>query len=134
MPTVTRWLVKTSFVYLSFALLLGILQTIPRWTSAVFFPSYVHLLAFGWLTQLIFGISIWMLPKFSNENPRGYDWINWLTYFCLNFGLVLRFVFEPLQSVAWANWRAGGLILSAILQWLSCIVFVGQAWFRVKGR
>jgi len=134
MPTVTRWFVKTSFVYLGFALGLGILQSLPGKSSAVFFPATWHLLVFGWLTQLIFGIAIWMLPKFNSENPRGYAWINWLTFLCLNLGLVLRFLFEPFPNPLGANWRGGLLILAAFLQWLGCLAFIGQAWIRVRGR
>lgn len=134
MPTVTRWFVKSSFLYLVLALFLGILQTLPGWRTTALFPSYLHLLVFGWLTQLIFGIAIWMLPKFSNENPRGYEWLNWLTYGSLNLGLILRFLFEPLQLSPWVSWRGGGLVVSAFLHWLSCLIFIGQAWVRVKGR
>lgn len=134
MPKVTRWFVKTSFLHLAFALLLGILQTLPNWRAAALLPSYLHLLVFGWLTQLIFGIAIWMLPKFSNEHPRGYEWLNWLTYGSLNLGLVLRFGFEPLQVASWNNWRAVFLVFAAFLHWLSCLIFIAQAWVRVKGR
>lgn len=134
MPTVTRWFVKTSFLHLAFALLLGVLQTLPGWRATALFPAYLHLLVFGWLTQLIFGIAIWMLPKFSNEHPRGYDMLNWITYIGLNLGLVVRFVFEPLQGTLSSSWRAGFLVLAAFLQWSSCLVFVAQSWVRVKGR
>jgi hypothetical protein len=26
------------------------------------FPVYLHLLNFGWLTQLLFGVALWMFP------------------------------------------------------------------------
>ncbi|PWH17658.1 MAG: hypothetical protein DDG59_07720 [Anaerolineae bacterium] len=134
MPKVTRWFVKTSFIHLVFALILGMLQSLPQWKMGGWFPSYLHWLVFGWLTQLIFGIAIWMLPKFSNEKPRGYDWLNWMTYGSLNFGLGLRLVFEPWQLSSWATGRAWVLIIAAFLQWFACLIFVGQAWVRVRGR
>ncbi len=134
MPTVTRWFVKTSFIHLAFALFVGVLQTLPQWRVGTLYPSYLHLLVFGWLTQLIFGIAIWMLPKFSSEKPRGHDWINWLTYASINLGLVLRFLVEPLQMTNGLNWRGWILIISAFLHWIGCLAFVGQAWVRVKGR
>lgn len=134
MPSVTRWFVKTSFVHLVLALILGILQSLPTIKVAAWFPSYLHLLVFGWLTQLIFGIAIWMLPKFSNQRPRGYEWLNWLTYGSLNLGLGLRFAFEPFPMTSWGSWRAIALVSSALLQWLACLIFVGQAWVRVRGR
>ncbi|GAB4415513.1 MAG: hypothetical protein Kow002_00690 [Anaerolineales bacterium] len=134
MPTITRWFVKTSLVMLVLALLIGVYQQIPGLPKQGYFPVYLHLLAFGWLTQLIFGIAVWMLPKFTSEKPRGYEWINWLTYISLNFGLLLRFIFEPLYGSERLAWSGVGLILAAILQWLAGVLFAGQAWFRVKGR
>ena len=74
MPTLTRWFIKTSFVYLALALAVGLLlalQPIFRLTTlGGLFPVYIHLLVFGWLTQLVFGVVYWMFPKYSTEKPR----------------------------------------------------------------
>jgi len=48
-------------VCLAFALVLGILLT--SGVTNGLFPVYIHLLVFGWLTQLIFGVIYWMFPK-----------------------------------------------------------------------
>jgi len=134
MPAIARWFVKTSFVFLILALLVGVYQQIPGAVQSGIFPVYVHLLVFGWLTQLIFGIALWMLPKFSHQHPHGYEWLNGGTYLTLNAGLLLRLIFEPLQS--WqASLPAGwALVLAAILQWLAGMMFVFNAWSRIKGR
>ncbi len=134
MPAITRWFVKTSLVFLILALLVGIYQQIPAAVQGGLFPVYVHLLVFGWLTQLIFGIAVWMLPKFNTQHPRGYEWLNWGTYITLNVGLLLRLIFEPLQSGR-ASFPAGwALVLAAVLQWLAGMMFVVNAWSRIKGR
>ncbi len=134
MPTITRWFVKTSLALLVLALGLGIYQQIPGAPQSGLFPVYLHLLTFGWLTQLIFGIAIWMLPKFTSERPRGYEWVNWLTYISLNAGLVLRAIFEPLQGASVLAWSGAALMVAALLQWLAGVSFAAQAWFRVRGR
>ena len=60
MPLLTRWVIKTSFVYLGIALAIGILLAgqslwhLPVVIAALF-PDYIHLLVVGWLTLLIFG-------------------------------------------------------------------------------
>jgi hypothetical protein len=134
MPAITRWFVRTSLLFLILALLVGIYQQIPNVPQKGVFPVYLHLLAFGWLSQLIFGIAIWMLPKFSNERPRGYEWLHWGTYIAMNLGLLLRFLFEPAQShqpTALGGWA---LVVAAVLQWLAGMMFVINAWPRVKGR
>ncbi len=134
MPATTRWFVKTSLVFLILALLIGIYQQIPAAVQGGIFPVYVHLLVFGWLTQLIFGIAVWMLPKFNTQHPRGYEWLNWGTYITLNMGLLLRLIFEPLQSGRVSLPAGWALVLAAILQWLAGMMFVFNAWSRIKGR
>ncbi len=134
MPTITRWFVKTSFVFLGVGLALGVYLLLPGRPVGGLFPVYLHLLTVGWLTQLIFGIAIWMLPKFSLERPRGYEGLNWLVYISLNLGLGLRAIFEPLPMEALAPWRGVALVAAAGLQWLAGVVFAAQAWVRVKGR
>jgi heme/copper-type cytochrome/quinol oxidase subunit 1 len=133
MPTITRWFVKTSLIMLGLGFVLAIYLQIPNTSSSGLFPVYLHIITVGWLTQLIFGIAIWMLPKFSTERPRGYEALNWLTYITLNLGLLLRSLFEPSSGLFPAPWREVALLLSAIFQWVAGITFATQAWIRVKG-
>ncbi|MFT3895418.1 MAG: hypothetical protein QM730_27655 [Anaerolineales bacterium] len=67
MPPLTRWFLKAALVYLILALCAGILLALPD-PIAGLFPVYFHLLTFGWLTQLIFGVALWMFPKFTSPN------------------------------------------------------------------
>ena len=82
MPSLTRYFVKTSLVYLALGLLVGLalaLQdvfSLPVSLSGLF-PVYLHLLVIGWLSQLIFGIAFWMFPKYSREMPRGNESLGW---------------------------------------------------------
>lgn len=130
MPLPTRMLIKTALVYLMLALLLGILLTLG--VPNGFFPVYIHLLVFGWLTQLIFGIVYWMFPKYSNQHPRGWEALSWITYAALNIGLILRAIAEPLQTSHASNLFGTLLVLSAILQWLAGVAFIANTWQRVK--
>jgi len=159
MPTVTRWYVKTSLISLLIGISIGITQLIPDINFPGAYPIFIHLLTFGWLTQLIFGIAIWMFPTFSKEQPRGPEWVSWLIYGSLNIGLLLRVIFEPLQLVRpnhlteWAvdffkfldanqflihvlftndivQWA---LLLSAVFQWLAGVLFVVVIWSRARG-
>ncbi len=136
MPPLTRWFIKTSFVYLGLALIAGLLQAVqPLWglgSLAGIFPVYIHLLVFGWLTQLIFGVAFWMFPKFSLEEPRGSDRLGWWTYGLLNAGLVLRAIAEPINSVRPEALTGWVLVLSAAIQFSAGLTFVINTWGRVK--
>ncbi len=93
---------------------------------------YIHLLVFGWLTQLIFGVIYWMFPKYTNQFPHGHESLGWITYGSLNIGLLLRAIAEPLQASQPNNLSGALLVVSAILQWLAGVVFIANTWQRVK--
>lgn len=141
MPPLTRWFVKTSFVYFALSLLLGVLLAAQSaWnilpSAAAFFPTYFHLLAEIWISMLIIGVVFWMFPKYSLDRPRRSERTAWASYILLNAGLLLRLFSEPANSLAAspaALWDIL-LILAAMLQWLGGLAFVVNTWGRVKER
>lgn len=132
MPLLTRVFIKTGMICLALALTLGILLAFG--VTNGFFPVYIHLLVFGWLTQLIFGVIFWMFPKYSTEKPRGNETLGWWTYILLNLGLLVRGIAEPMQATRANTFSAWVLVLSAILQFASGLLFVINSWGRVKER
>jgi len=136
MPPLTRWFVKTSFLYLGLALITGLLMefhsVLKLTMPGGFFPVYIHLFVLGWLTQLIFGVVFWMFPKYSAEKPRGSETLGWWTYILLNAGLLLRAVAEPINSIQPNPFSGWTLVLSAIIQFLAGLLFVANSWGRVK--
>jgi heme/copper-type cytochrome/quinol oxidase subunit 1 len=139
MRTLTRWFIKTSFVYFILALLVGVmLGAVSIWdlpvSAAKIYPSYLHLMVEGWITMLIIGVAIWMFPKFSQEKPHGDERLGWACYVLLNTGLLLRIISEPQADLSGsiATMWAAILTLAALLQWLCGMAFVINAWGRVK--
>jgi hypothetical protein len=130
MPTITRWFIKASLVSLVLGLAAGIWQQVA--SAAGMFPVYLHLLTFGWLTQLIFGVALWMFPVYSKEQPRGPEWLTWSIFAALNLGLLLRVIFEPLQSLSPTALGTWALVAAAILQWLSGVGFAAAVWTRIR--
>lgn len=139
MPTLTRWFIKSAFVYLAAALLLGVLLALrapaglPDWL-AYFSPVYFHLFMVGWVTQMIFGVIYWMFPIVTRARPRGSERLGWATYILLNVGLLLRVAGEPLNSLLPRSGWGWALVASAFFQWLAAMFFVVNAWPRVKER
>lgn len=137
MPPLTRWFIKSSLVFFVAALITGLAQSarsvieVPELFGALG-PVYFHLFLVGWISQLIFGVVFWMFPKYSMERPRGSETLGWVTFGCINLGLVLRAISEPLvaqgASGVW-GWLLG---LSALLQWVGGMAFVTNTWPRVK--
>lgn len=137
MPTLTRWYIKLAILYFLTALLVGVAQAARApaafypWVAAAG-PAALHLLVVGWITQMIFGVAYWMFPKYSADAPRGIDALAVTTFVCLNSGLVLRVVVEPLQAVHPAPAQGALLVLAAVLQWLAGIGFAVNTWPRIK--
>jgi hypothetical protein len=131
MPTLTRWFIRTSLVYLIAALALGVALWLNLPVTSLQ-PVYLHLLMLGWIGQLIFGVVFWMFPKYSAARPRGDERLGWATYVLLNAGLVLRAIGEPLAA-AQPQLGAGWLLaVAAVLLWLAGALFVVNTWARVK--
>lgn len=138
MPLLTRWFVRSALAWLLLALAGGILLAsgvaarIPGTELVLPYPTYLHLVTVGWLTNLIFGVAFWMFPRYTAESPRGSDALGWTSYAGLNAGLLLRLIGEPAQLAG-----AGGrtlLLLSAGLQLLGGWAFVLNIWPRVKAK
>ncbi|MEN9936507.1 MAG: hypothetical protein RLZZ387_3086 [Chloroflexota bacterium] len=135
----SRVFIKTALGYLLAAFLVGALVLANQGlglSGAIWalLPVYYHLLMVGWVTQLIFGVALWMFPPLTRERPRGDERLGWLAYAALNGGLLLRAVAEPAHT-----WRPGpisgaALALSALLQPLAAWAIVTALWPRVKTR
>lgn len=133
MPLLTRWFLKAALIYLVLALCTGIFLALPGTVRMPgLFPVYFHMLTFGWLTQLIFGVGFWMFPKYSVAKPRGHEWLGWATLILLNSGLILRILFEPLHSTTPSILSSWMLVMAALLQWLAGLAFVANTWPRVR--
>lgn len=135
MSRLSRWLVRTAFLYLVVALALGVALVWPpevaRWPALVrAAPTQLHLFVVGWITQLIAGVAYWLFPRAVRGAPPE-DRRGWLVYAGLNVGLLLRAAAEP-----WAGsgWSAAVLPISAALQLLAGLVLVVTLWPRTRAR
>ena len=129
MPTVTRWALKTALGWAAAAMLVGVLLAWPG-APALPYPTYLHLLTVGWLSNLIFGVAHWMFPRASAERPRGDERFAWAGWGLLNAGLILRIAAEGALGAQ----HSPALLLSALLQLLAVWSWVVHLWPRVKVR
>ena len=139
MSTLARWYVRTALAYLVASLVIGVILAardvviVPPLVGALT-PVYFHLFMVGWATQTIFGVAYWMFPRLSRERPRGSESAGVATYALLNLGLLLRAAAEPLHMLGPGSGWGSLVVLSAVLQWLSGLLFVANTWGRVKER
>ncbi|TNE73751.1 hypothetical protein EP331_03650 [bacterium] len=129
MPTVSRFFLKSGFIWLIISMLFfGLQQIEPGFRIA-----YHHTLGLGWVTQIIIGVAIWMFPRWSSALPKGPMWVWWLVYITLNLGLLLRILSEQFLSLQ-SEFVSIVLIISGFLLWISMMAFIGIMWKRVKAK
>lgn len=137
MPALSRWFIKTGLIYFVSSFILGVALKIPsiyeRWSvMPAMTPVYFHLFMIGWITQIIIGVSWWMFPAQSRENPRGSERAGWTVYFLINVGLLMRVIGEPLVYIH--PEESIPLLISAGLLWIGGVVYAALIWKRVKGK
>lgn len=150
MPATSRAFVKASFLYLAVGAVLGALLLINRWVPlgpevAALKASHVPILIVGWLTQLILGVAWWLFPPLKiglradaplpvrrGQTQRGSQPLFWATFLCLNAGILLRAVFEPLYE--WTQIQAFAFLadVSNLFLAVAAIAFVANMWGRVR--
>jgi hypothetical protein len=134
MPLITRLFLKTGLIYFMGALLVGVALQVESLGIPNLVPMFWHMLMVGWITQIIFGVSLWMFPgRIKEESFRNQKW-GWLTYIFLNTGLVLRFISEPMVIQSEQNVWKVMLITSAILQFKAVTCYVIEIWPRVLSK
>jgi hypothetical protein len=137
MPLLPRVIVRTALAWLLAALatsgLMALQGQLPEpWSRLYLQPLFYHLLMVGWVTQLIWGVALWLFPPLSREQPRGDDRLIWLAYALFNSGLGLRLLSEPAQGLFWGSGPM--LVAAAILQTVSVWLIIASLWPRVRAK
>lgn len=150
MPATSRAFVRVSIVYLCLGAILGALLYINRWVSlgsviADLRVTHVQALVVGWLTQLILGVAWWLFPPLKiglrpgeprpirrGQRQRGSEPLFWTTFVCLNAGILMRALGDPLY-----RWTDIGLFrtlsgLSGLFLLAAAVAFVINMWGRVR--
>ncbi len=131
MPLLSRWFIRTGLLYLLISFTVNLAQALIPSGIGIAWPTYLHLLVVGWLTQLIFGVAYWMFPRYQSGPSVWFERLGWICYGCLNLGLLLRVVAE---SGPGGSLRAESFVGSALLQLIAGWAFVVTTWPRVRGR
>jgi len=134
MPRIARTFIKTGLIFFLISLSLGMAVEIESLSLPVLMPLFWHTLMVGWITQIIFGVSMWMFPGRTKEEGFKAQLWGWLTYIFLNTGLLLRLVAEPMLSYSGlAVWNV--LVLcSALLQVFAGITYLIEMWPRIMSK
>lgn len=134
MPMVTRWFLRSGFLFLVLAIALGVAEAVTPEAAPLFVrlrPVGLHFLVVGWLTQLIFGVAYWLFPRHPTRPPRGSTPFAWAALVGLDLGLLARGIAEPMLPASWAR---GVLLGSALLHLAAVGSYAWLIWPRIRGR
>ncbi len=131
MPPLTRWYIKTALAYFVVALLAGLALAVRSVAALPLLfntlaPVYFHLLMVGWVTQLIFGVGFWILPRFVRGPARGDERWVWAAHVLLNAGVL------SVSLGQWLAWPAWIPLLGRAAELLAVVAFALHAWPRIK--
>jgi hypothetical protein len=128
MPDHSRWMIKAGMFWLLIAVSLGLVGTLlpvegMQWNFAPYRMAVWHTLAVGWLTQLIFGVSLWMFPGVRKRAKKkdGDATMEWIIFGLLNIGVAIRMIIQPMQ------WEPG-IVVAGSAQWLAMLLYVIRVW------
>ncbi len=134
MPRIARVFIKTGLIYFLASLLLGLAAEFNWLQYPGMIPLFWHLLMVGWITQIIFGVSMWMFPGRTREEGFKAQLWAWLTYICLNTGLLLRVIAEPVTYFqSGAIWEIL-IVLSAVTQVAAAVFYIIELWPRIQSK
>lgn len=128
MPTLSRWAIKLALVHFTGGVLLGALMLAGK---AGYWPIdilghrlvHIHMLFFGWLVQLVFGVAYWLLPTFLSGDRRGRSGLAVASIVVVNLGAILGTGAPWVPILGGVGWG---------LETLACLLFVVHAWPRIK--
>jgi heme/copper-type cytochrome/quinol oxidase subunit 1 len=90
-------------------------------------PVHAEFLLVGWTVQLVMGVAYWILPRNVAGAERGRPIVAWAGYALLNGGVVLAALGGAVGG------RAPSLAVTGrMLEALSAVTFVAQAWPRIR--
>lgn len=134
MPLISRTFIKAGMVFFALSLLASLLMEFEASSFPGLMPLFWHMLMVGWITQIIFGVSIWMFPGRNREEGfKAQKW-GWLTFIFLNLGLLLRMVSEPMVVTSASELWNFLLVLSAVLQFSAGLTYLIEMWPRVQSK
>lgn len=134
MPRVARTFIKTGLIFFVCSLLLALGFEFDALHFRGILPLFWHLLMVGWITQIIFGVSMWMFPGRTREEGFVAQKWAWMTYFLINTGLVLRVVAEPMLTYSSLGIWNVLVAVSALLQLSAAITYTIELWPRIQSK
>ncbi len=130
MPRLSIYIIRASLIYLLVGMTIGALlltqKALPFSTTLWrLLPMHIEFVLFGWIVQLVIGVSFWMLPRLPGNVRQHEQWV-WVGFIWLNIGILLVSAepfFPNLPYLA---------LVGRVSELLAIALYVFHIWRRVR--
>lgn len=127
MPGLTVWMLRSSLVWLSVAVITGSILYLEKGFSLNpnvwrLLPMHVNAAMTGWMVQFVFGVAYWIYPRYLHGPARGRAGTGWVLMILLNGSVV---------AVLFPAGGAAEAVAGPVLFLSSVLVFIWIIWRRV---
>lgn len=131
MPKISRYFIKSGMLFLFTGVLIFAVNEFPGLQLQYpLLPIYWHMIALGWISQIIMGVALWMFPKGKSSLSKHGSLLSWVSFISLNLGLVFRFCSEPFLSTH-IELIFYPFLLSIVFQIIGVFSFILEIWPRL---
>ena len=128
----TIMFIKSSLIYLILGVTLGLALTLKSFVWAPGWFEYLpvvhgHLLLFGCVMMLIFGVAYHILPRFSGKQLHSVK-LAVCHFWFSNIGLIGMLIFFPLLWKGGEDVFAVGLFISGLFAVIGVYIFIYNIW------
>ncbi len=130
MPRLSVWAVRLSLLYMLAGFSMGAVMLANKgvpfapWAWKLL-PGHIDMLLLGFVIQLAIGMGYWILPRYRTRS-RGNERLVWLSIGLLNLGIWLAGLAGGISL------PAGWLVTGRLLEGAAAVLFIFQAWGRVR--
>ncbi|GJQ51795.1 MAG: hypothetical protein HKUEN02_06420 [Anaerolineaceae bacterium] len=130
MPRLSVYFIRASLIYSVLGFTVGGLLLANK--GIMYFPAlwnllplHIELAFMGWMVQLTMGMAFWILPRFSNEFPRGNETLVWASFILINVGIFFVGVYSLFAIQGFA-------FIGRAVEFLGLAAFAVGNWKRIK--
>lgn len=137
MHTQVRRFIKTGIVFLLLGLVLGGWMLVERelyhhYPSTYLLSAHTHLIAVGFVMQMILGVALWLFPRPASDDTRYRPTLITVSWWCVTVGTASRAIGELLRPFDTSGTLGWFIVFSGAAQLVGLMVFFYTMWTRIR--
>jgi len=137
MHSLVRRFIKTGIIFLITGLVLGAWMMIRREFGGVYPSRYqvsahTHLIAIGFVMNMILGVALWLFPRPAPEDKRYNPTLALSAWWLVAIGTATRTIAELSHDYTQSSYLKWAVVLSGLAQIFGLCLFFYTMWTRIR--